>query len=155
MHRRGIDVDDINSKKYISFFSDKIFFFFTVHVDRINKCQKFFSGSMMFFSDLITFQSYNIIEFMDSIWCIFGFVNIKSIKRKSLFIKQKIFFFLNCPLSPWRNIEHPSGIYLILDILQYLTTENIEIKLNNPGSPVIFRGKDEPVYTYLVMPIKS
>lgn len=43
----------------------------------------------------------------------------------------------------------------LLDVLQYLTTENIEIKLNNPGSPVIFRGKDEPGYTYLVMPIKS
>lgn len=43
----------------------------------------------------------------------------------------------------------------LLDVLQYLTAENIEIKLNNPGSPVIFRGKDEPKYTYLVMPIKS
>lgn len=43
----------------------------------------------------------------------------------------------------------------LLDVLQYLTTESVEIKLNNPGSPVIFRGKNEPKYTYLVMPIKS
>jgi DNA polymerase-3 subunit beta len=43
----------------------------------------------------------------------------------------------------------------LLDVLQYLTAESVEIKLNNPGSPVIFKGMDEPGYTYLVMPIKS
>ena len=58
------------------------------------------------------------------------------------------------------RIEGSSDVILfnhkyLLDVLQYLTAENIEIKLNNPGSPVVFRGKEDPGYTYLVMPIKS
>lgn len=43
----------------------------------------------------------------------------------------------------------------VLDVMQFLTSQNVRIKLNSPTSAVIFEGPDDPNYRYLVMPIKT
>lgn len=43
----------------------------------------------------------------------------------------------------------------LLDMLQFLTSQNVHIKLNNPTTPVILQSPDDKSYMYLVMPIKT
>lgn len=43
----------------------------------------------------------------------------------------------------------------VLDMLQFLTSSAVTIKLNNPASPVVFSDAGNPRYVYLVMPIKT
>lgn len=43
----------------------------------------------------------------------------------------------------------------LLDMLPFLTSEDVCIKLNNPSAPVVFSGVDDKNYLYLVMPIKT
>ncbi len=43
----------------------------------------------------------------------------------------------------------------LLDLLPFLTSEDVCIKLNNPSAPVIFSGVNDKDYLYLVMPIKT
>ncbi len=43
----------------------------------------------------------------------------------------------------------------LLDMLNFLTGEEVEVKLNSPAAPVIFSNPQEVGYIYLVMPIKS
>lgn len=43
----------------------------------------------------------------------------------------------------------------VLDVMQFLTSKDVRVKLNSPTSAVIFEGFDDPNYRYLVMPIKT
>ncbi len=43
----------------------------------------------------------------------------------------------------------------LLDMLPFLTSEDVCVKLNNPSAPVVFSGVDDKDYLYLVMPIKT
>jgi DNA polymerase-3 subunit beta len=43
----------------------------------------------------------------------------------------------------------------LLDMLQFLSAEQVVVKLNSPTTPVVFEDPGNKNYTYLVMPIKS
>ncbi len=43
----------------------------------------------------------------------------------------------------------------LLDMLQFLTSQSVHIKLNNPTTPVILQSPEDKNYIYLVMPIKT
>lgn len=43
----------------------------------------------------------------------------------------------------------------LLDMLQFLTSKDVHVKLNNPTTPVILQSPEDKNYMYLVMPIKT
>ncbi len=43
----------------------------------------------------------------------------------------------------------------MLDVMQFLTSKDVRVKLNSPTSAVVLEGADDPNYRYLVMPIKT
>ncbi|MBP9686624.1 MAG: hypothetical protein KBD66_02385 [Candidatus Doudnabacteria bacterium] len=43
----------------------------------------------------------------------------------------------------------------MLDVMQFLTSQKVRVKLNSPTSAVIFEGLEDSQYRYLVMPIKT